>query len=211
MLQLLICQCMNSNNVTQNVLIYFPFPFFTTSGFSTNYHFYTNVGTKRGMQSLPKSPLPAKLFNNHATLITFYDIVSLKYTSIVSPIYKYHQNETIYLFIILNYFKHFNRWHQLLVLLKKTKYILKTMRISGHYVPFFLAPAVGREPFGPPHGGLWPLLKGEWPPSHPDTLISTIGLPIVKILSIKKVFFPPKQVILDLFFKLIFENKMSLN
>ena len=61
--------------------------------------------------------------------------------------------------------------------------ILNT-RNSGRYAPFFLAPAVCSGPFGPPHGGLWPPLRGLWPmlgglqpPSQPDTLISTIGLP----------------------------------
>ena len=46
---------------------------------------------------------------------------------------------------------------------------------------------------GPLLRGLWPLLGGLQPPSYPDTLISAIGIPIVKILSIKKDLFPQKK------------------
>ena len=62
---------------------------------------------------------------------------------------------------------------------------------------FFLAHAVGLGPslggLGPFLGSYGPLLGGLQPPSHPETLISAIGLPIVKMLSIKKVYFPKKS------------------
>ena len=37
-------------------------------------------------------------------------------------------------------------------------------RNSGCFAPFFLAPAGGRRPLGPPQGGLWPPLRGLLPP-----------------------------------------------
>ena len=69
-------------------------------------------------------------------------------------------------------------------------------RNSGHYAPFFQTPAVGpmgplMGAYGPLLGAYDPILGGLQPPSNPDSLISTIGLPIVKILSIKKVISDP--------------------
>ena len=46
-----------------------------------------------------------------------------------------------------------------MVLPFRNSYLYIATRNSGRFAPFFLAPAVGRRPLGPPHGGLWPPLS----------------------------------------------------